>query len=87
MHKIKYWIKFNAIDISNGLLVIALFYFLILGITARVYIEYPFLFGGLGDFERALYIFINLMQVGVVLVVMSLVFNYLYEINKWLEKK
>lgn len=82
---IRIWIERNAVDISNGLLVIALYYFLLLGITTRVYIEYPQLFEGW--IELKMIKIIALLQVGVWLIAISLVFNYLYEFIFWLERR
>lgn len=85
LNHLRLWIIRNAVDISNGLLVIALFYFLILGITARVYVEYPFIFGTQLNF--GLTKIVNLLQVGVWLILISLLFNYLYEFVMWLGRE
>ena len=82
--KLRIWIERNAIDISNALLVITLFYFLVLGVSARFYLEYTELFDRYIDIS--LIKFIKLMQVGVWLIVISLFFNYLYELVMWSNK-
>lgn len=81
LNRIRIWIERNAIDISNALLVIALFYFLVLGVSARFYLEYTEFFDRYIDIS--LIKFIKLMQVGVWLIVISLFYNYLYELVMW----
>lgn len=78
---IRLWILRNAIDASNALLVIALFYFFTLGIVARLYVEFPDFFGDyLKDVDMRM--LVNLLQVGVYLMIFSISLNYIYEFVK-----
>ncbi|HMW08572.1 MAG TPA: hypothetical protein PK079_24040 [Leptospiraceae bacterium] len=85
MNNIRLWVLRNAIDYSNGALVLGLFWFLAWGLWFRVFISYPEICHRWTPINTDR--FFESFFFGVQLIILSLLFNWLYEFVNYLDNR